>query len=102
MELKTDTPKKNKKRGSRRESGIKFTASKIKAMMSMLENTRDEEIPCDEVHAMLAQFAEAVTLGDDASELMPLVQQHLDLCAGCREEFEAVLEILNSPWGKPG
>jgi hypothetical protein len=78
-------------------SNDKTTSSRVKAMVRLLEKTHDEEIPCDEVHAMLAQFAEAVTLKEDASQLMPLVQQHLDLCAGCREEFEAVLRILNAP-----
>jgi hypothetical protein len=99
MEWNKLSPKKTKKNGDDSQSNASLAASRIKAMMDMLENTRDEELPCDEVHALLAQFAEAVTLGDDASELMPLVQQHLDLCAGCREEFEAVMEILNSPWG---
>jgi hypothetical protein len=100
MEWAKRTSKKSKKCGDSSEPTAKLSPSNAKAMIELLENTRDGEIPCDEIHALLAQFAEAVTLGEDSSKLMPLVQQHLDLCTGCREEFEAVLEILNSPWGK--
>ena len=34
--------------------------------------------------------------GEDAGHLMPLVQQHLDLCAECREEYEALLRVLEA------
>ena len=47
------------------------------------------------------EFAEAVVQGKDVARLMPLVQQHLDLCPDCREEFEALLRVLraNQPGG---
>jgi hypothetical protein len=42
------------------------------------------------------QFAEMVMRGEDVAHLMPLVQHHLDMCADCREEFEALLRILRA------
>lgn len=61
-----------------------------------VERTQDVEYSCDDVHRLLDQFAEAVLRGKDASRLMPLVQQHIDLCPDCREEFEALMRILRA------
>jgi hypothetical protein len=61
-----------------------------------VERTQDVEYSCDDVHRLLDQFAEAVLRGKDAARLMPLVQQHIDLCPDCREEFEALMRILRA------
>jgi hypothetical protein len=68
----------------------------LRRMAGMLAHTRDEEYTCDEVLALLDQFAEMVFRGEDAAQLMPLVQHHLDMCWDCREEFEAILRILRA------
>jgi hypothetical protein len=69
----------------------------LRKMSGMLANTRDQEYSCDEVLALLDQFAETVMRGEDAARLMPLVQHHLHMCGDCREEFEALLRILRAP-----
>ncbi len=61
-----------------------------------IELTQDIEYSCDDVHRLLDQFAEAVLRGEDVARLMPLVQQHIDLCPDCREEFEALMRILRA------
>lgn len=66
----------------------------LKRLAQMLAQTRETEYSCDDVHRLLDQFAEAVARDEDVSGLMPLVQQHLDMCPDCREEFEALLRIL--------
>jgi predicted anti-sigma-YlaC factor YlaD len=40
------------------------------------------------------RFVEMELAGLDAAEAMPLVQDHLDKCGSCREEFEALLRAL--------
>ena len=66
----------------------------FKTLVRQVELTRAVEYACEEVHRLLDQFAEAVMRGEDASRLMPLVQQHLEMCPDCREEFEALIRIL--------
>jgi hypothetical protein len=56
--------------------------------------TREIEIGCDECFDRLDGFAEAEISGVDASAAMPLVRDHLDKCADCRGEFEALLRAL--------
>jgi len=66
----------------------------LKNLVRQLERTREVEYACEEVHRLLDQFAEAVIRGEDASRLMPLVEQHLEMCPDCREEYEALIRIL--------
>lgn len=68
----------------------------MRKMLRMVEQTRDDEYSCDQVHELLDQFAEAIARGEDVAKLMPLVQRHLDMCPDCREEFEALMRVLQA------
>ncbi len=68
----------------------------MQKMLGMVERTQVVEYSCDQTHELLDQFAEAVARGQDAAQLMPLVQHHLDMCPDCREEFEALMRILQA------
>jgi len=63
-------------------------------MMMMLTNTREQELTCDEVLAVLDQFAEMAARGEDVSRLMPLVKHHLDMCPDCMEEYKVLEQIV--------
>ncbi len=56
--------------------------------------TREYEIGCDDCLEQVDRFVEMELSGLNAAEAMPLVQDHLDKCVDCREEFEALLEAL--------
>ncbi len=61
--------------------------------------TREEEIGCDECLARLDRFVDTELAGLDAAAAMPLVQDHLEKCGDCREEFEMLLEALRAVEG---
>ncbi len=63
-------------------------------LLQSLAMTKDHEISCDEVFAVLDQFVEAVNRGENVLIFMPLVRQHLDMCPDCRAEYEALLNML--------
>lgn len=65
-------------------------------MVQALAMTEEHEISCDEVFAVLDEFAEAVQRGENVLLLMPLVRLHLDMCPDCREEYETLLSMLQS------
>jgi hypothetical protein len=67
------------------------TAARLAALCAAAE---EDDLNCDGVHALIDQFAECVTRGEDAAALMPLVQSHLVRCPGCKEEFEALLRMM--------
>ena len=66
----------------------------LEKLLQFIGYTQEIEVSCDEVDQILDQFAELVQRGDDVKEIMPLVKNHVDLCPECREEFEALIRIL--------
>jgi hypothetical protein len=71
-----------------------LTPDTLKKLARAIKNTHEQEIDCDECFAELDRFVEMVLAGTDAESALPLMQNHLDLCADCREEFEALLAAL--------
>jgi hypothetical protein len=66
----------------------------LKQMVRVVLSTRSDEIGCEECFDQLDRFVEMTLAGKDAAEAMPLVHDHLARCRDCREEFEALLEVL--------
>lgn len=52
------------------------------------------EITCDEVFAIVDEYAEASQRGEDVASLKPLIRHHLELCRECDEEYQALLRVL--------
>lgn len=65
-------------------------------LLRMVEKTDEVEIGCDEVFELLDQYIEIEQRGEDVSKLIPLVEQHLDKCRDCREEYEALKRVIES------
>jgi hypothetical protein len=68
----------------------------IKKMVRSITTTKEEEIGCDHCFEQVDQFVDLVLQGKNAAEALPLVQDHLDRCGNCREEFEALIDALNT------
>ena len=68
----------------------------LKKMVGNIISTRPDEIGCNDCFAQLDRFAELVLAGKNAAEAMPLVQDHLNRCTDCREEFEALLRAVQA------
>ena len=66
----------------------------LKQLMNMISNTRDDEIDCKEVYDVIDVYAEAVARGEDPSAILPLVKHHLEMCAACWEECEALMRVI--------
>jgi predicted anti-sigma-YlaC factor YlaD len=65
--------------------------------MGMLAVTQPEELSCDEVFKLLDEFAEAVLAGKAATGLMAMIEQHLQVCPDCRQEYETLLAMMKTP-----
>ena len=65
-------------------------------LMLRLEKTTENAYCCDEVFALLDEYVELVADGEEAKLLMPLVKNHLDICADCRNEYEVLLHVLQT------
>jgi hypothetical protein len=76
-------------------NSMAIESKRIKQTVRNILTTRLDEIGCDECLARLDRFVEMELAGKDPAEAMPLVQDHLDRCHDCREEFEALLKALH-------
>ena len=56
--------------------------------------TRPDEIACEDCLERLDRFVDMMLEGQHPAEAMPLVQDHLNRCPECRDEFQALLEAL--------
>ena len=76
----------------RRESEL--PDAMVHHLVSRLEHTQDEELSCDEVFALIDEYAEASQRGEDVDEIAPLLRHHLDMCRECEEEYQALVQVL--------
>ena len=65
-------------------------------LSQMILNTAPQELTCDEAFQVLHQYADLVSRGEDASQILPEVHRHLETCPDCREEYEALLRALKA------
>lgn len=72
----------------------KIDSRKTKRMVRNILTARPDEIGCSECLKRMDRFVEMELEGRDAAKAMPLVEDHLNRCGDCREEFEALLDAL--------
>ncbi len=77
-------------------SAAELDPAVLKGMARGIMTTRPDEIDCAECFEHVDQFIEMKLAGKNAAEAMPLVQDHLDRCHDCREEFEALVTALQA------
>ena len=75
---------------------MQIPVDKFKTMVRGVARTQETEYSCDDVYQLLDEFTEAVAQGKDVAKLMPLVQQHIEMCPDCREEFDALLRVVRT------
>jgi len=73
-----------------------LTTTQVGSLVKMLELTQDHEFTCGECLMHVAEFAESKLAGLPRDERLILVEQHLALCTECREEYQALIEILKA------
>lgn len=68
-----------------------------------IRSTQDNEISCSECFDGVSRFVELELAGRDPAAEMPQVQQHLDQCPACREEYETLRDLarLENEGGLP-
>jgi len=60
---------------------------------------QDTDIDCETCAAQFDCLAEQVAAGASVRDLWPAVEAHLECCADCREEYEALLAVIRAEQG---
>ncbi len=61
--------------------------------LRQIYDTREEEIDCTECFDRVSDYVDLEITGENAAEKMPALRHHLDHCAVCREEYEALRDL---------
>jgi hypothetical protein len=74
----------------------RLTSEQVSGLVKLLGLTRDHEFTCSECLRHVGEFAERRLANQPLDEVTASVEQHLALCPECREEFEALMKILEA------
>jgi len=75
---------------------MKIDKEKLNKLLEKVFSVDEKDIGCGACMDELDQFVDLHLAGKDAAASLPLVRAHLDQCRDCREEFEALLAILEN------
>jgi hypothetical protein len=67
-----------------------------KLIAEMVVAHQDDPMCCADCECNLERLAEMVARGASLEDLMPAAAYHLRCCADCREEFQALVVILQA------
>ena len=73
-----------------------LSPEKIKKLIDLVATTRDDPLDCDGCLEHIAEFAEAHLAGRSLSAAMQSVRIHLESCGCCEQEFDALLDALDT------
>lgn len=66
----------------------------IVRLLALPVGAEEGALTCGEVDTLLDEFTEMQAGGEDTDIYHPLVHRHLRVCAGCREEYDALLAMI--------
>lgn len=73
----------------------------IVRIIGIIAGADQPEIGCQEVYALLDELADLQAIGADTTSYLPLAHKHLQICADCREEFDALLAMIGGATASP-
>ena len=68
----------------------------VKALLSFVADTHEEEIGCDECLAGMAEFADTQLVGTEIPAALKLIRAHIVFCPECAEEYELLLDVVGA------
>lgn len=84
---------------------VPLDAASVERLMSLLCETRDDELSCEEVFNCMDEYAECLEsrhdVAHDVGGKRALVEHHLSLCPDCRDELHALIHALENANGEP-
>ena len=62
--------------------------------MRSIAETDDEEISCVECFDVVSRYVDLEVAGEASDDALPRLRQHLRQCRVCREEYEALRDLV--------
>ncbi len=71
-----------------------LSSNELNKLVRLVGLTHKDEIDCERCLSKVAEFAEHTLADSSIPEGLRAVEQHLSVCAECREEFQALQQVL--------
>ena len=77
--------------------------SRFNSWLRNIYQTRDQEISCTECFDLVSHFVELEASGEETAARLPQLQQHLNQCRACHDEYETLRDLrrLDDEGGAP-
>jgi hypothetical protein len=73
---------------------MSLTDPQVHGLLSVLGETRAHELDCEQFLARMAQYAELRAADQPVPDALADVEAHERLCANCREECQALVDVV--------
>ena len=73
---------------------MKLRDEQVRSLLSASSETRAVELDCDEFLSLMAEYAEVRAEGRALPEGLAKACAHERLCASCREQLAALVEVV--------
>lgn len=73
-----------------------LTPTQFRELILHVARTHEVELNCSSTFELIDEYAEMAAQGRNAANIMPQVNQHLEMCPDCREEYQTLLHILRT------
>jgi hypothetical protein len=77
------------------EDTMRLRDEQVRSLLNASRETRDLEIDCGDFLSLMAEYAEVRAEGRAVPEGLEKACAHERLCASCREELAALVEIVS-------
>ena len=71
-----------------------LTSKQIDKLLGLIGTTQDDRLDCDGCMDHIAEFADLQLANLSVPEALEAVQRHLESCACCADEYQALLDGL--------
>ncbi len=75
---------------------MRVSYSQVIRLLGAISSTVPDSLECDGCFELVAEFVDAEKRGDDLSDSMRLVQNHLQQCPCCAYEYQALIEGIQA------
>lgn len=66
----------------------------IQTLVGLIVATEPDKVSCDQCFGKIGEFAELALEGRELPEGMKVIQQHVEQCPCCKDEYLALVDAL--------
>lgn len=75
---------------------MKIEPNQLRDLLNLVITAKADSLGCDGCHELMDQFAQAELENRPVPESLQAVQDHLEMCKCCRDEYAALLTALHA------